>query len=307
MIKYLAFLDGKYSVAPALQPLKKVEQPYDKLVFQIDEEYNRYIDNKLCCRKESIQKYYTQKNLTDSTAARVNQFIVQQLVNEHPAFFELKPGSDIYLLENKKTGECLRWKEDWIKIEDNIYLSLFDALACQVQEDFAICQLEGDKDMMVAIHVCSANHWAPVEKVGKPFDSIHAVVPGMEKAMPHYFKMLVSAVNKGPFTRFAWGISTDKRLNHHPVAPVGINSAEWYGRKIEEGCDLYVRVEKQTINGLPDVNAFFFTIRSYFYPVDELKIEEKEALVLAIESMSEQSLLYKGMSGKVEVLRKMMA
>ncbi len=123
--------------------------------------------------------------------------------------------------------------------------------------------------------------------------------------MPHYFKMLLSAVNKGPFTRFAWGISTDTRLNHHPEAPTGWDKQEWAGRHIEEGCDLFLRVEKQTLNGLPEVNAFFFTIRTYFYPVVELSLDERKALYTAVESMSQASQIYKGLAGKLSILQKL--
>ncbi len=302
-MKYLPFSDGKYSVAPALISAKKTESMSEKYVFQIDETYKEYIANKGACREENIHKYYFEKHLYPQTVAEVNQFIVQQLIKEYPDYFHLKQQDDRYVLTNHLTHQCLQWKEDWIQIDGNRYVSLFDALACQVQEDFAICQLEGDKDWMAAIHICSPNHWEPAVKAGRSFDAIHAVVPGMEKTMPHYFKMLQSVVSKGAFTRFAWGIATDDRLNHHPVPAPGADAEIWKGRKIEEGCDLYLRVEKQSLTGLPHINAFFFTIRTYFYRVDELEQHEKAALIAAVETMSELSLAYKGLTGKVELLK----
>ncbi|MCW3109666.1 MAG: hypothetical protein JWQ09_4172 [Segetibacter sp.] len=305
-MKYLPFLDGKYSVAPALLPVKKIDIPANKYVFEIDESYQEYLDNKQSCREENIHKYYIEKNLSAETVASVNQYIVQQLVKEYPAYFHLKQeDGDCYILINQLQNISLRWKEDWIQVENHPYLSLFDALANQVQEDFAICQLQGDKDWMAAIHICSPNHWEPAKKAGLPFDAIHAIVPGMEKGMSHYFKMLQSVVNKGPFIRFAWGISTDNRLNHHPVPAAGADAEIWKGRKIQEGCELYLRVEKQSLIGLPENDAFFFTIRTYFYRINELEQHEKAALKAAIDTMSEQSLAYKGLEGKVEIFKKM--
>ncbi len=302
-MKYLPFLDGKYSVAPALLPLNKLHSDADKHVFQIDESYKKYISNKSACRKEGIQKYYLEKNLNAKTVVKVNRFIVEQLIKEYPDYFHLKQQDENYTFINKLTNHYLQWKKDWIKIESFPYISLFDALACQLQEDIAICQLQGDKDWMAALHVCSPNHWEPAKKAGFPFDAIHAIVPGMEKTMSNYSKMLQSVVNKGPFTRFAWGIATDNRLNHHSKAPPSADAAMWKGRKIVEGCSLYLRVEKQSLTGLPEQNAFFFTIRTYFYLVDELEQYEKKALLAAVETMSEQSLEYKGLTGKVDILK----
>jgi len=119
--------------------------------------------------------------------------------------------------------------------------------------------------------------------------------------------MLVTAVQKGPFFRFAWGLATDTRLNHHPDPRPGFDPAAWQGRSVlAEGGQLYLRVERQTINGLPACNAFLFTIRTYFYTIDELTATEKKALVMAVESMSPESLEYKGLKGKSDILAKIL-
>ncbi len=169
-MKYLPFLDGKYSVAPALQPLRKVERDYDKKVFQIDDQYLYFLQSKLLCREEDLSKYYRQLNLPAATARRVNRFIVYQLVSEYATIFHLQESGTHFHFFNTITNERLEWGEDWLNVTNKKYVSLFDALAYQVQEDFAICQIEGDKDHMAAIHVCHANHWAPAEKAGKPFE-----------------------------------------------------------------------------------------------------------------------------------------
>jgi dimethylamine monooxygenase subunit A len=304
-MKYLPFIEGGYSVAPGLIPMQKALRANDKLVFQIDDLYNDCINNKLDCRKENIHKYFCQHELKSETASIVNRYIVTQLFSEHPSIFDLHNVGDDFLFSNKKTKEELRWNTDWINISGDKYLSLFDALCSQMQEDFAICQLDNDKDWMAAIHLCAPNHWAAADKAGRSFDIVHAPVPGMEKNMKHYFKMLCTIINKGPYTRFAWGISTDNRLNHHPEAPAGTDNDYWYGRSMNENnSELYVRVERQNLIGFPDVNAFLFTIRTYFYLVDELNKEEKLALLYAIENMSPESLEYKGLSDKKEFLRK---
>ena len=159
-------------------------------------------------------------------------------------------------------------------------------------------------DWLAAIHLCAPNHWAAEDKVGKPFNGVHAPVPGMEKTMPHYFKMLQSVIQKGPFTRYAWGIATDNRLNHHPEAPPGINKQQWQGRAIDGHSQLYIRTERQNLVGFPQVNAFMFTIRTYFYEVNQLNNNEKKALWSAVRGMSEEALAYKGLTGVTDFLSK---
>ncbi len=303
-MRYLPFLDGKYSTAPALSAMAKAEDIRDQLVFQLDEQYEEYIGNKLNCRAEDIHKYYVEADLYNDTLVNINKQIVKQLTEEYAADFILADEKDQYKLHNKKTGETLTWKDDWVNIEGGFYTSLFDALCSQVQEDVAICQLDGERDWLAAIHLSSANHWAPADKVGRPFSSVHNIVPGMEKLNQQYFKMLVTAVQKGPFFRFAWGIATDTRLNHHPVPPPGADPVYWQGRRVEaDDSKIYLRVERQSITGIPACNAFLFTIRTYFYDIDTLTADEKKALFMAVEGMTPQSLEYKGLTDKVEILR----
>jgi hypothetical protein len=303
-MKYLPFLNGQYSTAPGLTALAKAEDAWDRQVFQVDDRYGIFLGNKADCRQEDIHKYYLESGANKDTVASVNRYIVRRLLAEYPALFILNEVNDRYTLDNVRTGETIQWQEDWLKIQHPVYVSLFDALSCQVQEDLAICQLEGDKDWLAAIHLCAPNHWSPAEKIGRPFSAVHAIVPGMEKLNQAYFKMLETAVQKGPFFRFAWGISTDTRLNHHPVSPKGLDSVDWQGRRAEGDEGMFnLRVERQTINGLPACNAFLFTIRTYFYPIEELAFNEKKALLAALESMSPQTLGYKGLTDKLDLLR----
>ncbi|HPZ88978.1 MAG TPA: DUF3445 domain-containing protein, partial [Flavihumibacter sp.] len=241
-----------------------------------------------------------------NTCETVNEYILNQIITDHPDKFELSFAGDRTVLLNIHTGEIIIWHTSSMEIIGSQYSTLFDALSSQLQEDLAVVQLAENSDWLAAIHLCAPNHWSPGEKIGQPFDHIHRPVPGMEKTMPHYRKMLESAFNKGPFTRFAWGISTDNRLNHHPVPPPGQDPDSWRGRSAAASKRLYVRTEKQNLIGFSAINAFLFTIRTYFYPVDELSNVEKTALWTAVQSMSEEALQYKGMQGVQEKLAELM-
>lgn len=303
-MRYLPFLDGKYVVTPGLNAMTKADAR-DQFVFQLDDQYAHFINNKMCCHDEAVHKYYLEEDFSERTAVAVNQFFVNRLVKEYPDVFVFTFEAGRFSLFNKWTEETLTWEEDWRNCQQPNWLSLFEALCHQVQEDIAVCQLAGERDWLAAIHLSAPNHWAPADKIGKPFSAVHGPVPGMEKLNQSYFKMLLTAVQKGPFFRFAWGIATDSRLNHHPEAPAGVDPAFWQGRRVAAapGEEICLRVERQTISGLPECDAFFFTIRTYFYPVYSLSAEEKKALLTAVEGMSAESLAYKGLTGAVDNLR----
>ncbi len=147
------------------------------------------------------------------------------------------------------------------------------------------------------------NHWSPGVKIGGTFNEIHDPVPGMQKVMDNHVKMLQLLFKKGPFTRFAWGIAKDDRLNHHPSAPKDFKGIDWNGRKISPSTKLFVRTEKQNLIGFPSANAFLFTIRTYFYDIDDLLPVEKKLLYYAADDMSPEARIYKGVSGK-DILKK---
>lgn len=299
-MKYLPFLSGIYSTAPGLISTAKATGR-DALVFQIDDSYDHYRRNKDACRKENIHKYYCEQRLNRETIQQVNQYIVRQLAHEYPN--DITVDWEARVLTNRITQEHFTWADDWQTIHHPRYISLFDALCCQVQEDIAVFQLSQDNDWLAAIHLCSPNHWAPGDKIGKPFRDVHAPVPGMEKTLEHYRKMLEGIVQaKSPFTRFAWGIATDTRLNHHPQAPSHINNASWQGREHDTSNAWYIRTERQNLAGFANANAFLFTIRTYFYSVDDLNISEKELLRSALKSMSKEALAYKGLTGSIDHL-----
>lgn len=301
-MKYLPFLTGTYTTAPGLNLLAKAEGK-ERLVFHIDETYEYYIDNKRNCRKENIHKYFIEERLNTDTITTVNRYLVQQLLQEYPDQFKLQPSGERFELINQRNDEHLLWRTDWKEIENDNYVSLFDALCCQVQEDLAIFQLGDNDDYLTAIHLCSPNHWTPGDKIGKPFSAIHTPVPDMGRTLHHYQKMLSSIVHSpSPMTRFAWGIATDTRLNHHPEPPPETDPIDWWGRHHDEHTTWYVRSERQNLVGFSAVNAFLFTIRTYFYPLHDLSKFEKEKLLSAVKSMSLETLRYKGLSDSVGLL-----
>ncbi len=299
-LHYLPFLKGKYSVNPGLKLLEKAEE-LDKLVFQLDNEFEYFRKNKEACRTENIHKYYCKERLNPELEKAVNLYLIQQFCAEHPEFFINTEHGDRAILQCLHTGEMIQYNEEGELLGDSSYLDLFDALNCQVQEDIAVWQLAEDDDWLAAAHICAPSHWSAGEKVGKNFDFVHEVVPGMEKIRRHYMGMLENVVSKGPYTRFGWGVSADIKLNHHPEPAPGYTPEMWAGRKFDpEFPMLFIRTERQCLAGIPEHNAFVFTIRTYFSDVSKMDEPTLLALKSALLSMSAETLVYKGLDDKRE-------
>ena len=102
-----------------------------------------------------------------------------------------------------------------------------------------------------------------------------------------------------PMVRFAWGLSTDTRLNHHPEPPPGVSVEQWQGRNFDpQHPRLYLRIERQVIWGLSEYEAALFTIRTYFRDCGVVRkdLVLRSKLREAIESMTPESLVYKGLA-----------
>jgi dimethylamine monooxygenase subunit A len=172
----------------------------------------------------------------------------------------------------------------------NLGESELDAIAMKLQEDLAVIQRDGSQHWLAAIHLCFPNHWAAEDKIGKTFAEIHAPVAGIEPINRQADKMVDAMIKATEgYIRFAWGIATDKELNHHPGNPRG----RQFDRKNPRAL---LRIERQTIWGFPDVEACLFTIRTYFEDLAKIDPDKRAKVISAIESMSPESLAYKGLA-----------
>lgn len=126
---------------------------------------------------------------------------------------------------------------------------------------------------------------------------MHAPVAGMGLLNQRSGDLVRAMIERGPYVRFAWGLGTDTRLNHHPEPPPGISPASWQGRHFDPAHpSLYVRVERQVLWGFPRQEAALFTIRTYFRDCARLALQERAQLRLAIASMTPETLVYKGLA-----------
>jgi hypothetical protein len=239
----------------------------------------------------------------DRTAAAAARFIVNRLVSEHPRWFDLQSDRGGHRLNCVLSGETLgfdaAWRLDPAATRSDVdppYTGAWDALACQLQEDLAVTCSDGSDNWLAALHVCLPSHWSPEEKLGRDFVEVHAPVPGMEPEkwkLQKFIDLMVGATDGR--VRFVWGVQWNDRLNRHPALDEADRAAAGFDPEVPTA---FVRVERQTIWGLPEVRASLFAIRPYLIEAGEIRRDPQQAAALAaaIESMSPESLCYKGLS-----------
>lgn len=305
--RYFPLERGVYEVAPGLKKLGTDfgNGPRDSKTFQLDSDFARYRQNKLSCRGERFGKYVQTKDFTEEVSRAVNRAIIDRLVQEHPKIFNLALSHDgSEKLSCAHTGEALVF-DPGLKLRGTAYSSTLDALSCQIQEDIAVMTREGDKNWLAALHLCSPSHWSAEDKIGKSFFDIHTPVPGIQKINSAHLAWVDAMITKGPYVRFVWGFGTDDRLNHHPEAPPGQDPVAWKGRSFslrQDGKSPFIlRVERQVLLPLPKVQSAIFLIRVSFVDGQAIKSnpKERELLRSALQSMTEESLVYKGLKSSL--------
>ena len=273
----------------------------DERVFQFDATFHHYRRAKLAARHERLGKYFRTSEFSPQVRDTICRFVVGRLTTEHPACFQF--ADDV--LSCNLTGERLafdaRFELRSVESSNDVrppYACAFDALASQVQEDLAVVTAPRDKPhQLSAIHLCFPNAWAAEDKIGRTFAAIHEPVAGMEQINRQGEALVDTMLNATDgLVRFAWGVTWDDELNHHPQPPMsGTRRVARFDRSNPRA---FLRVERQTIWGFPDVSAALFTIRTYLYDCADVRRDpaRRDALISALQTMSSESAAYKGIA-----------
>ena len=305
---YFPLQKGIYDVGPELKAfgIDLGNGVVDQQVFQIDENFTACRQVKLDARHERLSKYYRTQMLSSDVSTTILRFIIERLTLEYPELFQLdsKTDNDMALCCSL-TNETLIFDEKlrFIRAERNgpapspDYHDSLDALACQIQEDLAIISRSPfGRDWLAAVHLCQANNWAAEEKIGQPFQSIHEPVAGMKNSERDAKAIVNTIVNKGPFVRFAWGLTPVAELNQHPRPCLSSGSKnEPNNRFNPQHPSLYLRVERQILWPFPEQQAALFTIRTYLTDCQQIREnkEKNKKLISTLQSMTKEQLKYK--------------
>jgi len=261
-------MHGEYDVKAGISALGKDlgNGEADRRVFQIDEQFEVYRAAKLASLTHP-ERHVLRDGLDEGTEQSIARWMAERLAMAYPT-------------------RCAGLVEGSPGLDD---------LALQVQEDMAVLVIdERGRNRLAYLHVCMPSGWPPEEKIGKPFDQVHAPIPHIKpiNAKQDSIARLMVNATRGA-VRFAWTITNDAALNHHPARD----------RDAEHPTPLpdhpvgepLLRVERQVIRGFPDHAAALFTIRTYLYAFDDLDGRARSALARAVSGMSAASLAYKNM------------
>lgn len=159
----------------------------------------------------------------------------------------------------------------------------FQNLAQQMQEDLAIHRMSEAGDWLAATHVCFPSGWSPEETVGKSFNQIHEVIPGMK--LTNSRKLVHASIHSGPYERFVWGILYEHKIDCHPSIP-------W--KPFDPNNPFFlIKVERQVMYGLPQYNAMLFVLRHFFISEADA---DKPALLQTVLGMTTEQKEYKGIT-----------
>ena len=171
------------------------------------------------------------------------------------------------------------------------------------EEDFAV--LDGATGTLPWLCVCLPSHWAPEEKLGRPFASVHAPVADNAALLAASQQLVALATGGERWERFVWTVTPSDRYDQHPNRharqswPRDATDPEAFARQC------FLRAERQTF--LPvgrSTRQAVFTIRVMLQPlVDAIDSAQKaRRLHDSLASMTEAVLAYKNLGPAREPL-----
>ena len=217
----------------------------------------------------------------EKAAAELLALLTSHLPRHHPDFFR-REGERLL---NRATGES--WDLRAAEIHP------LDLAGRLVQEDLCL-MLPGEAGYVLAGATLSApNRWRLADKLGRPLDAIHDVVPGYAEVLARPVARFFAEVRPDRIVgRVNWGIADrpDRFLpSSPPRVPVTAATA---------GDVLHLRIERQTLRKLAASAAVVFTIRTEIAPLARVLRTRADAADLAgaIRTMPDEMQRYKAIA-----------
>jgi len=164
------------------------------------------------------------------------------------------------------------------------------------EEDFAV--LDGATGTLPWLCVCTPSSWAPEEKLGLDFMSLHAPVADNAVLLAASQQLVQLVTGGGCWERFVWTLSPSPRHDQHPNRhprrpwPQTGDEAEF------AGC-CFLRAERQTFFPVGrGTRQAVFTIRVMLQPLAQAVDSQDKAqrLHASLASMSDAVLAYKNLA-----------
>lgn len=194
-----------------------------------------------------------------------------ELGRTHETLPPMIPASTPAVPEQRSTG--LKMGENW-------------------EPDWLILKREGGVARLLAGCVCFPSSWSLEEKIGRPIEEIHGVVPDLNATVGKQIGIFLERIKPGiSWTRNNWGLSRSPEWNQHP----GRRTPRLDSTVTLD--EVFFRVEEQSLVALPRTEGILFGIRLKVfslagYPGTEAGLR----LAQALETMPEAMAQYKGLA-----------
>jgi hypothetical protein len=316
--RYYPYENGAYEIKAGLFKLGQhpVHGQVETQVFKIDREYGRYMANKAAVHRDTLYRHYLQAACPPAQREALCRFMASRAAAEYGDGLAWDEATGVF------TNRWLGWSArlDLASgavrnlehgsgplahlVADVVPVDAFDFLTMNLTEDVSLVvrHPRTQADWVALTHIAAPHHWDPRDKAGRSFAEVHAPVPESPKLAAVSDKMMRAIIEQGPFIRFAWGMAANDVLNHHSAAAHDGDREQAGHEERAELAGMFVRVERQILWGLPEVDAVMFTIRPYWYPLADLRQEPERLRQLAagVRSMTDEHLAYKGMTERLQ-------
>lgn len=163
-----------------------------------------------------------------------------------------------------------------------------------LHEDLA--GVDGDRATLPWMAVSLPSHWAPRDKIGRPFAEVHAPVADNAVLLAASAHLMRLVCQPQRWERFVWNVSSSGALDQHPArqarsdwppgaSPDALAALAWW------------RTEHQTFLPLPQQRLAVFTIHVTTTPLAHAIDSPSRAAALhaAVATMSPSVLAYRGL------------
>lgn len=162
------------------------------------------------------------------------------------------------------------------------------------EPDYLLLRIEGENHLrLLGGCVCFPSSWSLAEKMGRPLEFIHGVVPDLNEKLGQQINTFLAGMKPGvAWLRNNWGLCRSSELNQHPERGLPRLDATV---RLEE---VWLRVEDQALAALPRQHGVLFGIRIAMYSLAEIRNDAEAArrLSRALRTMPEAMAQYKNLA-----------
>ena len=228
-----------------------------------------------------------------------------EILAEHRHWLQSDPQRYAALLPDgvPPLAAAIQLRAEWAPAGDTAMASLpFDAtpwqkclaLGMSWEPDFALLRSDpSGRIVLVAGCVCFPTNWRLSDKIGRPIDLIHDIVPGLNASIgPSIDNFLLRMKPGGCWTRSNWGAVRTPQRNQHPDLKLP---------KLDAQCgidEFWLRIEDQALVPLPEVAGVLFGIRIRHISMREVLSDAvaSDRVRTALETMTPEVLDYKNLA-----------